>query len=170
MKTFRFAAACAALMTAPTLDAQESLRYRAALAGHALLPAETLIAAPADAPEALRTSGKFTEPGHPARLAAPPMKGEAPPFLGQPVRKLAHLDLVDIEDPRRTRAAGAARGWPLHFPFVTIENVDRADDTHIIVGNDNNFPYSSGRSLGARDDNELILLEVGALLAAKSAQ
>jgi hypothetical protein len=34
------------------------------------------------------------------------------------------------------------------FPFVTIEGLDVVDDRHIIVGNDNNLPYSSGRTLG----------------------
>ena len=38
---------------------------------------------------------------------------------------------------------------------------------HIIVGNDNNLPFSSGRALGKSDDNELILLKVTDLLKAK---
>ena len=38
---------------------------------------------------------------------------------------------------------------------------------HIIVGNDNNLPFSSGRALGKSDDNELILLKVTDLLQAK---
>jgi hypothetical protein len=42
-----------------------------------------------------------------------------------------------------------------------------ADATHIIVGNDNNLPYSTGRTLGKQDDNELILLAVPEFLAAK---
>ena len=41
------------------------------------------------------------------------------------------------------------------------------DDRHIIVGNDNNLPYSSGRTLGKQDDNELILVEAADLLKAK---
>jgi hypothetical protein len=53
------------------------------------------------------------------------------------------------------------------MPFVTIENVDRVDATHIIVGNDNNLPFSSGRSLGKADDNEFVLLDVGEFLNAK---
>ncbi len=31
----------------------------------------------------------------------------------------------------------------LTFPFFTIENVDIIDADHIIVGNDNNLPFSS---------------------------
>ena len=53
------------------------------------------------------------------------------------------------------------------MPFFTIENVDVVDADHIIVGNDNNLPFSSGRALGKSDDNELILLKVTDLLKAK---
>ncbi len=49
------------------------------------------------------------------------------------------------------------------FPFFTIENVDVIDVDHIIVSNDNNLPFSSGRALGKSDDNE-ILLEVAEFL------
>lgn len=47
---------------------------------------------------------------------------------------------------------------------MTIENVDRVDDSHIIVANDNNFPFSSGRTIGVADDNEFVLLEVADFL------
>lgn len=53
------------------------------------------------------------------------------------------------------------------FPFFTIENVDVVDDSHIVVGNDNNYPKSSSREPNKADDNELILLEVKAFLQAK---
>ena len=53
------------------------------------------------------------------------------------------------------------------MPFVTIENVDRVDATHIIVGNDNNLPFSAGRAVDKADDNEFSLLEVGEFLNAK---
>ena len=55
----------------------------------------------------------------------------------------------------------------LTFPFFTIENVDVVDDKHIVVGNDNNLPFSSSRLPNVADDNELVLLEVEALLKAK---
>ncbi len=54
----------------------------------------------------------------------------------------------------------------LAFPFFTIENVELVDATHIIVGNDNNLPFSSSREPNKADDNELILLEVGDFLKA----
>ena len=41
------------------------------------------------------------------------------------------------------------------------------DADHIIVGNDNNLPFSSGRALGKSDDNEMVLLRVPELLKAK---
>lgn len=79
------------------------------------------------------------------------------------VQKLGYIDLLDIADPDGLALRGAADGR-FTFPFVTIENVDRVDDSHIIVANDNNFPFSSGRTIGVADDNEFILLEVADFL------
>ena len=39
--------------------------------------------------------------------------------------------------------------------------------SEIVVANDNNYPFSSGRAPGVADDNEFILLEVGDLLRAE---
>ncbi len=52
----------------------------------------------------------------------------------------------------------------LNLPAQTIEDVDVYDakSSLIVVGNDNNFPYSSSRRVGKADDNELLVLEVGA--------
>ena len=50
------------------------------------------------------------------------------------------------------------------FPFVTIQDVDAE---HIVVANDDNLPYSSGRELGKQDHNVLILLRVPQFLSAK---
>ena len=82
------------------------------------------------------------------------------------VRKIGHLDLLAIKDPDRKAKQGTKEGI-FTFPFVTIEGLDVVDDRHIIVGNDNNLPYSSGRTLGKQDDNELILVEASDLLKAK---
>ncbi|MCQ4159415.1 esterase-like activity of phytase family protein [Roseomonas sp. GC11] len=85
------------------------------------------------------------------------------------VRKLAYIDLLDIRDPEglaRTqgdRAASLPRER-FAFPFLTIENVARVDEEHIIVANDNNLPFSAGRHLTRADDNEFILLHVPELL------
>ncbi|MEI8154264.1 MAG: glycerophosphodiester phosphodiesterase, partial [Hyphomicrobiales bacterium] len=53
------------------------------------------------------------------------------------------------------------------FPFFTIENVDIVDAQHIIVGNDNNLPFSSSREPNKADDNEFVLLRVEDFLKAK---
>jgi hypothetical protein len=45
--------------------------------------------------------------------------------------------------------------------------VEVVDATHIVVGNDNNLPFSSSREPNKADDNELILLEVGDFLSAR---
>jgi hypothetical protein len=85
---------------------------------------------------------------------------------GKAVRKIGYIDLLKIADPDNKKRQGGGEGF-YDMPFVTIENVDRVDDTHIIVGNDNNLPFSAGRSLDKADDNEFVLLEVGELLNAK---
>lgn len=79
------------------------------------------------------------------------------------VRKIGYVDLMNIEDPDGVALRGASDG-KFTFPFLTVENVDRVDDHHIIVGNDNNLPFSTGRRIGTADDNELILLDVGEML------
>ena len=84
------------------------------------------------------------------------------------VKKVGYIDLMDIDDPNKIARQGGKDG-KLTFPFFTIENVDIIDADHIIVGNDNNLPFSSGRALGKSDDNELILLKVTDLLKAKYA-
>lgn len=90
------------------------------------------------------------------------------------VRKIGYIDLMDMADPNKKARQGGEPGQGaqqggqrLTFPFFTIENVDVVDATHIIVGNDNNLPFSSGRALGKSDDNEFVLLEVKDFLAAK---
>lgn len=82
------------------------------------------------------------------------------------VKKVGYIDLMHMVDPNKKAKQGGEAGV-LTFPFFTIENVDVVDATHIIVGNDNNLPFSSGRSLGKSDDNEFVLLEVKEFLAAK---
>ena len=88
MRTIIIAAAlsCAAL---PALADQP---FPAVLAGHAILPAETLIDAPADAPEDLKTSGKYTTGKRVDALNTVMGKsferdtGVKLPFKGQPIQ------------------------------------------------------------------------------------
>ena len=86
--------------------------------------------------------------------------------VGGPVRKIGYIDLLNIADPQKLAKKPLNEGV-LKFPFFTIENVDVVDATHIVVGNDNNLPFSSSREPNRADDNELILLEVGELLKAR---
>ena len=83
-----------------------------------------------------------------------------------PMRKVGFIDLMKIQDPDK-KARTPLNGALLTFPFFTIENVDVVDDKHIIVGNDNNLPFSSSREPNRADDNEFVLLNVEALLKAK---
>jgi hypothetical protein len=83
-----------------------------------------------------------------------------------PVRKIAHIDLMKIADPDK-KARKPLTDGVLTFPFFTIENVDIVDGDHIVVGNDNNLPFSSSRDPNKADDNEFVLLKVTDFLKAK---
>ncbi|MCE8007299.1 esterase-like activity of phytase family protein [Aestuariivita sp.] len=87
------------------------------------------------------------------------------------VRRVAQIDLMDIQDPdnisRMTGTSGDVADGTFVFPFVTIESVLRDGDEHILVSNDNNLPFSAGRELGVADSNEIIRLHVPELLSAR---
>ena len=86
------------------------------------------------------------------------------------VRRIGYIYLMDIADPdakaRLTTVANRDLAGKIAMPFFTIEDVMRVDDPTIMVGNDNNLPYSSGRSLNAASDTEVLLLDVTDFLAA----
>ncbi len=82
------------------------------------------------------------------------------------VKKLGYIDLLGIKDPDGLAPRGTVDGV-FTFPFETIEDVDRIDETTIVVANDNNFPYSIGRQEGRADDNEFIVLDVADFLKAE---
>jgi hypothetical protein len=86
--------------------------------------------------------------------------------VGKAARKIGYIDLLGIKDPNE-KARRPLNSGVLTFPFFTIENVDAVDATHIVVGNDNNLPFSTSREPNKQDDNELVLLEVGEFLKAK---
>lgn len=86
--------------------------------------------------------------------------------VGKAVKKIGYIDLLAIADPDGKAKQGTVNGV-YTMPFVTIENVDVVDATHIVVGNDNNLPYSAGRAVDKADDNEFVLLDVADFLAAK---
>ncbi len=110
-------------------------------------------------PEGAATTDCFARPAEFKRVYLISLDVEP----GQQVEKRAYIDLLDIADPDGMARQGGANGR-FDFPFVTIENVDRVSETEIIVGNDNNLPFSAGRALDRADDNEWILLEVGDFL------
>ena len=70
------------------------------------------------------------------------------------------VDLLSIRNP--AGVGGPAQpgtvglGDPFAFPFQTIESLLVQDRRTLVIANDNNFPFSSGRRAGAPDDNELI--------------
>lgn len=86
--------------------------------------------------------------------------------VGGPLRKIGYIDLMNMADPQKLARKPLVNGV-LSFPFFTIENVDVVDDSHIVVGNDNNLPFSSSRDPNKADDNELVLLEVREFLKAR---
>jgi hypothetical protein len=70
-------------------------------------------------------------------------------------------DLMNLKDPYGLAPGGAT----FTFPFVTIESVIPLGRRHIGVLNDNNYPFSSGRTPGQPDPNEFIILRLDEPLA-----
>lgn len=83
------------------------------------------------------------------------------------VKKLGYIDLLNIQDPNGLAKVGKREDNVFKLPYFTIEDVDIIDDENIIVGNDNNFPFTQGRDLNGPDLNEFILLHVGDFLKQK---
>jgi hypothetical protein len=66
-------------------------------------------------------------------------------------------DLMNIANRKHVGGFGDT----FTFPFQTIEDVVILDDRTLAVLNDNNFPFSSGRTAGKADDNEFIVIKLG---------
>ncbi|NAZ82284.1 hypothetical protein GTR02_10690, partial [Kineococcus sp. R8] len=75
-------------------------------------------------------------------------------------RKQLLVNLMAVPDPQGL----AGQGSFATFPFQTIESVDVVGRHTVVVGNDNNFPFSAGRTPG-RPDDEFLTIEVQADLA-----
>jgi len=82
------------------------------------------------------------------------------------VRKVAYVDLTRIANPRRLAKLGPNEAVFV-LPHLGPEGLAVVDATHIVLVNDNNFPYSSGRQIGKPDANELTLLDIRALMEAR---
>ncbi|BAZ47469.1 phytase [Nostoc sp. NIES-4103] len=72
------------------------------------------------------------------------------------VAKEEIVDLLNIQDPNDLNQDGSTQ---FTFPFQTIEDVVVLDANTILVANDNNYPFSTGRS-GGIDNNEIIILDL----------
>jgi glycerophosphoryl diester phosphodiesterase len=72
------------------------------------------------------------------------------------IEKQEIANLMDIQDPGDLNKDGETR---YSMPFVTIENVLVIDSTHVLVANDNNYPFSKGRPPEI-DNNEVVILEL----------
>jgi hypothetical protein len=85
------------------------------------------------------------------------------------VDKQPLADLMAVPDPNKLGGDGDF----FRFPFNTIEAVHVVSDHTIVVSNDNNYPFSNGRSRSrtnertgplAPDDNEFILINLSTSL------
>src|SRR5262249_55535640 len=79
------------------------------------------------------------------------------------VKKTLVADLMNIADPKALGGNGTT-GGVFTMPFVTIENVMAVAPDTLLVANDNNFPFSSGRTPGLPDDDEIVLIKLDAPL------
>ncbi|MEV7012209.1 esterase-like activity of phytase family protein [Streptosporangium sp. NPDC051022] len=80
----------------------------------------------------------------------------------QNLRKTQVADLLDLANPRGLGGFGET----FRFPFQTIEDVVILDDRTLGVLNDNNFPFSAGRTPGRPDDDEFITVRLSRPLSA----
>ena len=85
---------------------------------------------------------------------------------GEHLDKQLLVDLMAVPDPAQLGGDGDF----FRFPFNTIEAVHVASPDTVLVANDNNYPFSNGRSRSrtsgrvdalAADDNEFILIKLG---------
>ncbi|MER6178344.1 esterase-like activity of phytase family protein [Streptosporangium sp. NPDC001681] len=78
------------------------------------------------------------------------------------LRKTLVADLLDLANPHGLGGFGKT----FRFPFQTIEDVVILDDRTLGVLDDNNFPFSAGRTPGRPDDNEFITVRLSRPLLA----
>ncbi len=75
------------------------------------------------------------------------------------VEKELLADLLNISDPQGIGGNGTKNGV-FTFPFTTIENVLPIDAQTLLVINDNNYPFSVGRTSGQPDNSEFIEIKL----------
>jgi len=81
-------------------------------------------------------------------------------------KKVAYIDLTKIDNPKRLAKRGPNEAVFV-LPHLGPEGLAVVDARHIVVVNDNNFPFSSGRTIGQPDDDELTLLDIQGLIDAR---
>ncbi|MGB3535652.1 MAG: esterase-like activity of phytase family protein [Microcoleaceae cyanobacterium] len=72
------------------------------------------------------------------------------------VEKEEIVDLLNIDDPDDLNNDGDT---VFRFPFITVENILVLDENTILVANDNNYPFSTGRAPEI-DNSEIIQIEL----------
>lgn len=75
------------------------------------------------------------------------------------VKKDLVADLLNISDPLGIGGNGTNNGV-FTFPFTTIEDVLIIDNQTLLVANDNNYPFSVGRTPGQPDNDEFIEIKL----------
>ncbi|MBC7825495.1 MAG: esterase-like activity of phytase family protein [Candidatus Parcubacteria bacterium] len=75
------------------------------------------------------------------------------------VQKELLVDLLNISDSQGIGSNGTKNGV-FTFPFVTIEDVLPIDAQTLLVINDNNYPFSVGRTAGQPDSSEFIEIKL----------
>lgn len=89
------------------------------------------------------------------------------PEGGGPVEKELLVDLMHVADPDKLGPLAwegdVGLGEEYAMPFVTIENVLFLGGRRVAVMNDNNYPFSVGRHIGAGlpDDSEMVVIDTG---------
>jgi hypothetical protein len=116
------AGAAVILVTAATSLVSAQTQFPAALAGHAKLPAATFVAAPSDAPESLKVSGKYTTPD--ARRREPPASVPGTSFLS---------------DRNAPRATGLSVPFAAGQPVQGFSGIKTGKDGTFWVLTDNGF-------------------------------
>jgi glycerophosphoryl diester phosphodiesterase len=75
------------------------------------------------------------------------------------VEKELVADLLNISDPL-DKGGSDTRNGVFTFPFVTIEDVLPIDNQTLLIINDNNYPFSAGRTPGQSDNDEFIKIRL----------
>jgi hypothetical protein len=87
------------------------------------------------------------------------------------LQKTLAVDLMNIADPAGISLPGRpgdiGLGETFSFPYTTIEDVLPLDAERLLVVNDNNFPFSTGRNPALPDYDDFIVVRTGSLKNAR---